>query len=31
VERFLVAYPRVSVRMLRAEVQRLATTLEWLG
>ncbi len=31
IEEFLVAYPRVSVRMLRAEVQRLANTLQWLG
>jgi CRP-like cAMP-binding protein len=30
VESFLVSYPRVAVRMLKAEVQRLATTLEWL-
>ncbi len=30
VEPFLVSYPRVAVRMLKAEVQRLATTLEWL-
>ena len=31
VEQFLVAYPLVAVRMLKAEVQRLATTLRWLG
>jgi CRP-like cAMP-binding protein len=31
VEQFLVAYPRVAVRMLKAEVERLANTLEWLG
>ncbi len=31
VEDFLVAYPRVAVRMLKAEVERLANTLEWLG
>jgi CRP-like cAMP-binding protein len=31
VEDFLVAYPRVTVRMLKAEVGRLATALEWLG
>jgi CRP-like cAMP-binding protein len=30
VESFLVSYPRVAVRMLKAEVQRLADTLEWL-
>jgi CRP-like cAMP-binding protein len=30
VEPFLISYPRVAVRMLKAEVQRLATTLEWL-
>jgi CRP/FNR family transcriptional regulator, cyclic AMP receptor protein len=31
VERFLLAYPPVAVRMLKAMVQRLANTLEWLG
>ena len=31
VERFLLAYPPVAVRMLKAMVRRLATTLEWLG
>ena len=31
VEQFLLAYPAVAVRMLKAEVQRLATTLRWLG
>ena len=31
VEEFLVAYPRVAIRMLKTEVQRLANTLEWLG
>lgn len=31
VEDFLVAYPRIAVRMLKAEVERLANTLEWLG
>lgn len=28
---FLMAYPAVAIRMLKAEVQRLATTLQWLG
>ena len=31
VDRFLLAYPPVAVRMLKAMVHRLATTLEWLG
>jgi CRP-like cAMP-binding protein len=31
VERFLLAYPAVAVRMLRELARRLATTLEWLG
>ena len=31
VESFLVAYPKVAIRMLKTEVQRLANTLEWLG
>ncbi len=31
VDQFLVAYPWVAVRMLKAEVERLANTLEWLG
>ena len=31
VDRFLLAYPPVAVRMLKAMVRRLATTLEWLG
>ena len=30
-EPFLLAYPSVAVRMLKVQVQRLATTLEWLG
>ena len=30
VEDFLVGYPRVAVRMLKAEVERLANTLGWL-
>ncbi|HEX2109931.1 MAG TPA: cyclic nucleotide-binding domain-containing protein [Gaiellaceae bacterium] len=30
-ERFLVSYPAVAVRMLRELARRLATTLEWLG
>jgi CRP-like cAMP-binding protein len=30
VEPFLAAYPRVAIRMLKAEVQRLASALEWL-
>jgi CRP-like cAMP-binding protein len=29
-ERFLMAYPAVAIRMLKDEVQRLATTLQWL-
>jgi CRP/FNR family cyclic AMP-dependent transcriptional regulator len=31
VDRFLLAYPPVAVRMLKAMVRRLATTLAWLG
>jgi CRP/FNR family transcriptional regulator, anaerobic regulatory protein len=31
VERFLLAYPAVAVRMLRELARRLATTREWLG
>ena len=30
VERFLLAYPTVTVRMLKTILRRLATTLEWL-
>ena len=30
-DRFLTAHPAVTVRMLKAEVQRLTTTLQWLG
>jgi CRP-like cAMP-binding protein len=30
-ERFLLAYAPVAVRMLKMQVQRLAATLEWLG
>ena len=30
-ERFLLGYPSVAVRMLKVMAQRLATTLEWLG
>ena len=29
-EKFLMAYPAVAIRMLKDEVQRLATTLQWL-
>ena len=29
-ERFLLAYPAVGIRMLKTEVQRLANTLQWL-
>lgn len=29
-EAFLMAYPAVAIRMLKDEVQRLATTLQWL-
>jgi CRP-like cAMP-binding protein len=31
VRSFLVGYPHVAVRMLEAEAQRLAATLQWLG
>jgi CRP-like cAMP-binding protein len=31
VEQFLVAYPRVAIRMLKTQAERLANTLEWLG
>lgn len=31
VERFLLAYPSVAVRMLKVTLERLARTLEWLG
>ena len=31
VERFLLAYPTVAVRMLKVTLERLARTLEWLG